>query len=106
MIKTLQIALAPLLTIGSFCGVGLFEYPLGHPRPYLSCLYILAIWSFFTYYIYYPLFDFIIPYIMQMRMAIIVIVLTTFIKLITAITTILISIFYFKVKVLKCTHSP
>ncbi|KYN37332.1 hypothetical protein ALC56_08235 [Trachymyrmex septentrionalis] len=54
MTKTLQTALAPLLIIGSFCSLGLFEYFLR--QPYLSCLYTLTIWSYFTYFFYYPFY--------------------------------------------------
>ncbi|KYQ60006.1 hypothetical protein ALC60_00977 [Trachymyrmex zeteki] len=56
MTETLERALAPLITIGSFCDLGMFEHPVGQPRPYLSCLYVLAKWSFFTYFCYYPIF--------------------------------------------------
>ncbi|KYN18969.1 hypothetical protein ALC57_08642 [Trachymyrmex cornetzi] len=56
MTTTLQTALAPLLIIGSFCSLGLFEYPLGQPRPYLSFLYTLTTWSFSTYASYYNYF--------------------------------------------------
>ncbi|EGI61973.1 hypothetical protein G5I_09738 [Acromyrmex echinatior] len=38
MTITLQSALAPLFTIGSFCCLGLFEYPLGQSRLCFSCL--------------------------------------------------------------------
>ncbi|KYQ56646.1 hypothetical protein ALC60_04245 [Trachymyrmex zeteki] len=54
MTKTLQKAMAPLLIIGSFCSLGLFEYPLGQPRPYLSYLYALVTWSLFTFSVDYP----------------------------------------------------
>ncbi|KYN39567.1 hypothetical protein ALC56_06061 [Trachymyrmex septentrionalis] len=54
--KTLQTALAPLLIIGSFCSLGLFEYPLGQPKPYLSWWYALITWSYFTYSFYYPFY--------------------------------------------------
>ncbi|KYN32332.1 hypothetical protein ALC56_13189 [Trachymyrmex septentrionalis] len=98
MIKTLQIALAPLLTIGSFCGVRLFEYPPGHPRSHLSCLYVLVIWSFLTYSIYYPIYAPVILHIMQLPMDIVTFALMDIMILITMITTILVNIFYFKVK--------
>ncbi|KYM97759.1 hypothetical protein ALC62_11520 [Cyphomyrmex costatus] len=55
MTKTLQSALAPLFIISSFLCLGLFEYPLGQPRPYFSCLYTLAVWGTLIYYIYYPI---------------------------------------------------
>ncbi|KYQ49732.1 hypothetical protein ALC60_11193 [Trachymyrmex zeteki] len=54
MTETLERALAPLMTIGSFWDLGMFEYPFGQPRPYLSSLYVLAKWSFLTFYYYYP----------------------------------------------------
>ncbi|KYQ60740.1 hypothetical protein ALC60_00187 [Trachymyrmex zeteki] len=56
MTKTLQAALAPLMIIGSFCNLGLFEYPLGHSWLYLSCLYGIVMWSFLTYSVYYPFY--------------------------------------------------
>ena len=53
MTETLERALAPLLTFGSFFGLGMFEYPHGQPRAYLSCLYGLTKWGSFTYIYYY-----------------------------------------------------
>ncbi|KYQ52391.1 hypothetical protein ALC60_08492 [Trachymyrmex zeteki] len=53
MTETLERALAPLLIFGSFCDLGMFERPLGQPRPYISCLYILAKWILYTYYCLY-----------------------------------------------------
>ncbi|KYN15857.1 hypothetical protein ALC57_11938, partial [Trachymyrmex cornetzi] len=50
---TLERALAPLMTIGAFCNLAMFEYPVGQPRTYISCLYGLAKWSFLTYFFYY-----------------------------------------------------
>ncbi|KYM77784.1 hypothetical protein ALC53_11795 [Atta colombica] len=50
---TLQTTLALLLITGSFWSLDFFEYPLGQPRPYLSCLYTLATWSYLTYSNYY-----------------------------------------------------
>ncbi|KYN06947.1 hypothetical protein ALC62_02103 [Cyphomyrmex costatus] len=41
--------MAPLFIISSFHCLGLFEYPLGQPRLYLSCLYILAVWGSVIY---------------------------------------------------------
>ncbi|KYQ53602.1 hypothetical protein ALC60_00517 [Trachymyrmex zeteki] len=99
MTKTLQAALAPLMIVGSFCSLGLFEYPLGHSWSYLSCLYVLAIWSFFTYSVYYPFYSevrtLMHPAVFSMQITI----------LITAITSILVSLFYSKVKVFKFIHS-
>ncbi|KYM98202.1 hypothetical protein ALC62_11107 [Cyphomyrmex costatus] len=54
MTITLQSALAPLFIISWFLCLGLFEYPLGQPRWYFSCLYILSVWSGLIYYCYYP----------------------------------------------------
>ncbi|KYN26848.1 hypothetical protein ALC57_03774 [Trachymyrmex cornetzi] len=51
---TLERALAPLMTIGAFCNLAMFEYPLGQSRTYITCLYGLAKWSFLTYIFYYP----------------------------------------------------
>ncbi|KYN13143.1 hypothetical protein ALC57_14701, partial [Trachymyrmex cornetzi] len=50
----LERALAPLMIIGGFCNLAMFEYPLGQPRPYISCLYGLAKWSLLMYFWYYP----------------------------------------------------
>ncbi|KYQ47741.1 hypothetical protein ALC60_13228 [Trachymyrmex zeteki] len=87
MTETLERALAPLMTIGSFCDFGMFEHPLGQPRPYLSCLYVLAKWSFLTYSVYYP------SYIYDLKNN--VIYLRTYKPLIT-ITLVLISFCRFK----------
>ncbi|KYQ60005.1 hypothetical protein ALC60_00976 [Trachymyrmex zeteki] len=87
MTKTLQAALAPLMIIGSFCSLSLFEYPLGHSWSYLSCLYGLAIWSFLTYSIYYPIYS------MGWRMMHLALYFYYIIILITAITSILASLF-------------
>ncbi|KYN09083.1 hypothetical protein ALC57_18807, partial [Trachymyrmex cornetzi] len=53
---TLERALSPLMTIGGFCNLAMFEYPLGQPRTYISCLYGLAKWSLLMYFWYYPCF--------------------------------------------------
>jgi len=95
MTKTLQAALAPLFICGSFFSLGSFEYPLGHSRPSLSFLYVLAIWSFLTYFIYYPIYCIVLDNKFR---------ITKYWKgsviLITAIILIPVSFFYFKVKVL------
>ncbi|XP_032681993.1 uncharacterized protein LOC116849182 [Odontomachus brunneus] len=57
MVKTIQAALAPLLIIGAFCSLCVFEYPLGRPRPYFTCLYFLIVWSTYTYIACYLLID-------------------------------------------------
>ncbi|KYN13246.1 hypothetical protein ALC57_14583 [Trachymyrmex cornetzi] len=51
---TLERALAPLMTIGGFCNLTMFEYPLGQPRTYISYLYGLIKWSLLMYFYYYP----------------------------------------------------
>ncbi|KYN39824.1 hypothetical protein ALC56_05764 [Trachymyrmex septentrionalis] len=53
MMTTLQAALKPLLILGSFFGLGFFEYH-GHSMPYLSCPYVLAISSLLMHFTYYP----------------------------------------------------
>ncbi|KYQ47740.1 hypothetical protein ALC60_13232 [Trachymyrmex zeteki] len=90
MTKTLQAALAPLMIIGSFCNLGLFEYPLGHSWLYLSCLYFLVIWSFLTYSVYYPVYS------KVGRLLHPTIILAKITILIAAITSILVSFFYSK----------
>ncbi|KYN14557.1 hypothetical protein ALC57_13234 [Trachymyrmex cornetzi] len=54
MTETLERTLAPLMTIGGFCNLGMFEYPVGQLRSYISCLYALAKWSLLIYFFYYP----------------------------------------------------
>ncbi|KYN07078.1 hypothetical protein ALC62_01950 [Cyphomyrmex costatus] len=54
MTKTLQSSMKLLFIISSFHCLGLFEYPLGQPRMYFSCLYTLAVWGTLIYYYYYP----------------------------------------------------
>ncbi|KYN22660.1 hypothetical protein ALC57_04937 [Trachymyrmex cornetzi] len=56
MIETLERALAPLMVIGRFCNLGVFEYPVGQLRTYISCLYALVKWSLLIYFFYYPLY--------------------------------------------------
>jgi len=94
MTKTLQTAMTPLLVIGSFCSLGLFEYPFGQPRPYLSYLYAYVIWSFFTFSVDYPYPIYLIDWntIIEWK---------TNIIFINVITSILVSWFRFKVRVLK-----
>ena len=98
MMTTLQTALAPLLIFGSFFGLSFFEYH-GHSIPlilYLSCSYVLTIWGLIMYFVYYPIIfvrlfenpNLIFDYWMDL------------VILITAIISILVSWFHFKVKVL------
>ncbi|KYN11378.1 hypothetical protein ALC57_16455 [Trachymyrmex cornetzi] len=88
MTKTLERALAPLMTIGGFCNLCMFEYPLGKPRTYISYLYALTKWSLLVYFNYYP--EFIISLkIYKMIFTSDIILLITFIL-------ILISICHFK----------
>ncbi|KYN15556.1 hypothetical protein ALC57_12209 [Trachymyrmex cornetzi] len=61
----LERALAPLMTIGAFCNLVMFEYRLGQSRMYISCLYGLAKWSLLIYFYYYP------SYIVNFRIKII-----------------------------------
>ncbi|KYN12709.1 hypothetical protein ALC57_15125 [Trachymyrmex cornetzi] len=56
MTETLERALAPLMVIGGFCNLGMFEYPVGQLRTYISCLYALAKWSLLIYFFYYPMY--------------------------------------------------
>ncbi|XP_072754199.1 uncharacterized protein [Anoplolepis gracilipes] len=53
MAKTIQAALSPILIVGSFCGLAIFEYPLERPRSYLTCLYFLIAGSIYVYLSYY-----------------------------------------------------
>ncbi|KYM94768.1 hypothetical protein ALC62_14619 [Cyphomyrmex costatus] len=57
MTKSLQLALAPLFISSSFYSLSLFEYPIGQPRLYSSCLYALAKWSIFMYF-HYPVYTY------------------------------------------------
>ncbi|KYM99689.1 hypothetical protein ALC62_09605 [Cyphomyrmex costatus] len=92
MTKTLQSALAPIFIISSFCCLILFEYPLGQPRPYYSCLYVVVVWSSIVYYYLYPI------YIYKLEHMIIHFVDT---KDLIIILLILISLYRCKVKFLK-----
>jgi len=89
MVETLERALAPLMTIGGFCNLGIFEYPVGQPRMYISCQYALAKWSLLIYFYYYPKF------INDINKAFNI---SNIVPLIT-ITLILTSIYHFKVKI-------
>ncbi|KYQ58877.1 hypothetical protein ALC60_02032 [Trachymyrmex zeteki] len=95
MTKTLQIALAPLSIIGAFCSLGIFEYPLGRPRPYFSCLYTLITWSCFTYSFYYPFYTEQWDYKVADFMEIIIFT--------TSITSIFVSHFHFE-ELRMCLH--
>ncbi|KYQ49673.1 hypothetical protein ALC60_11268 [Trachymyrmex zeteki] len=95
MTATLERALAPLMVIGSFCNLGMFEYPLGRPMPYFSYLYALAKWSFLMYYVYYPVF---IYYVQKHG----IFYFPVSYPWIT-ITLIVIGLYRFKVKISKCT---
>ncbi|KYN21161.1 hypothetical protein ALC57_06471 [Trachymyrmex cornetzi] len=52
---TLERALAPLMTIGAFCNLAMFEYLVGQLRTYISCLYALTKWSLLMYFFYCPI---------------------------------------------------
>jgi len=98
MTETVESALAPLLIFGSFFGLGMFEYPCGQPRAYLSYLYALAIWGgSLTYFFYY------IISIIQNENRVFIIYTIKFI-----LVNILIPISFcrFKVKIFKCTPGP
>ncbi|KYN29165.1 hypothetical protein ALC57_01403 [Trachymyrmex cornetzi] len=91
---TLERALAPLMTIGAFCNLAMFEYPLGKSRTYITCLYGLAKWSLLTYFFYYSY------YIASFRIKIIYIL-----QIISLLTIILIPISICRFKELKiCLH--
>ncbi|KYM99799.1 hypothetical protein ALC62_09417 [Cyphomyrmex costatus] len=92
---SLQSALSPLLIFSSFWSLSMFEYPLGQTRPYLSYLYALAIWSLFTYFIFYPI-------IINKSLTIPGIYMNTII-LISLITTTFINLFHFK-ELKMCLH--
>ena len=94
MAETLETALAPLLIIGSFCNLCIFEYPRGQPRIYLSYLYALAKWGSLIYFIHYPI------YVINLQEDIIS-VQDSF--PLFSITLILICFSRFKVQILKCT---
>ncbi|KYN22131.1 hypothetical protein ALC57_05476, partial [Trachymyrmex cornetzi] len=90
MTETLEEALAPLMTIGVYCNLGMFEYPIGQPRTYISCLYALTKWSLLMYFFYYPRYiDFQISKTVYTK---------DIVPLVT-ITLILINIRHFKVKI-------
>jgi len=96
MTETLERALAPLLTFGSFFSLGVFEYPRRQSRAYLSYLYALAKWDSLTYFYYYPLC---IRHLQTYD------IYLDFVPLAT-VTSIVISFYRFKVKILKCTPGP
>lgn len=97
-IMTIQAALAPLLIICSFCSLGLIEYPLGQPRPYFTCLYVLTIWSLFSYFFYYLVYN-------SYTLSLVYLSWPNTIIMITAIVSMLVSLFRFKVSVLKYTSN-
>lgn len=49
--KNIQTAMFPLLFVLCLCGLGVFEYPKGRPRLYLTILYALASWVVHVYII-------------------------------------------------------
>ena len=91
MTETLERALAPLMTIGKFCNLGVFEYPVGQPRTCISYQYALAKWSLFIYFYHYP------KYINEFQIDK-TFNINSIVPLVT-ITLILISIYRFKVKI-------
>ncbi|KYN31220.1 hypothetical protein ALC56_14488 [Trachymyrmex septentrionalis] len=98
MTKTIQTALAPLFIIGSFCGLGLFEYPLGQPRLYFTYLYFLITSTLFTYFFYYLIYNSYTPYLYNLYMS-----WPNVIIMITAIVSMVVGIFRFTVRIFKDT---
>jgi len=96
MTETLERALELLLIIGSFCNLGMFEYPRRQSRAYLSCLYALAKWSSLIYFFYYP-------YIINIIQDDDEVLIQQIIELIFINTLIPISFCRFKVRILKYT---
>jgi len=96
MTETLERALAPLLTFGSFFGLGIFEYPRGQSRAYFSCLYALAKWGSLTYFHYYP-------YLILVAQNMNGTPISQIIELVLINTLIPINFCRFKVKILKYT---
>ena len=94
MTETLEGALAPLFTLGSFFGLDMFEYPRGQPRAYLSCLHVLVKLGFLML-VYYSLY---FIHIMQNDNMLYV---TQIIELVLVNLLILISFCRFKVTVLR-----
>ncbi|EZA58585.1 hypothetical protein X777_14748 [Ooceraea biroi] len=86
MMKTIQAALSPLLTIGSICGLAIFEYPPGRARPYFSCLYFSITWSLYVFLCYYLFYN---NYAVVISWPIKVVMLTT-------IVSVCDSLFHFK----------
>ncbi|XP_011868554.1 PREDICTED: uncharacterized protein LOC105562370 [Vollenhovia emeryi] len=95
MTKTIQTALAPLLIIGSICSLGFLEYPVGQPRPYLTCLYFFTKWSLFTYFFYYLVYNSHTPFVYMSWPNVIIMT--------SAIVSILVSLFRFK-ELKMCLH--
>lgn len=95
MTKTIQVALSPLLIVGAIYGLGFFEYPLGRPRPYLTCLYFLIAWSSYMYLYYYLLIY--SNYIMYTYM----LAWTNIIIIFSAFLSMFVSLFRFKVRIIN-----
>ncbi|XP_072754251.1 uncharacterized protein [Anoplolepis gracilipes] len=88
MTKTIQEAVSPLLIVGSFCGLGFFEYPFGQSRPYFTYSYFLIMWSLYTYLFYYLVYTSYTAYLFVSWFNIIIII--------TAVMSMLVSFFRFK----------
>ncbi|CAL1676351.1 unnamed protein product [Lasius platythorax] len=88
MTRTIQAALSPLLIVGSFCGLGFFEYPLGRPRPYFTYSYFLITWSLYAYLFYYLVYTSYTAFLFLSWFNIIIII--------TAIVSMLVNLFRFK----------
>jgi len=100
MTKTIQVALSPLLIVGAICGLGFFEYPLGRPRPYLTCLYFLIAWSSYMYLYYYILIysNYTIMYTYEYTY---MLSWTNIIIIFSAILSMFVSLFRFKVGIIN-----
>ncbi|KYN00233.1 hypothetical protein ALC62_09028 [Cyphomyrmex costatus] len=97
MTISLQSALAPLFIMSSFYCLVLFEYPLGQPRLFLSCLYALVILSTLIY-IDFPM------YYIQQETLISILAIIHFLYILIALISIFINLY--RNKELKiCLHA-
>lgn len=49
MARNIRAVLSPLLIINYVCGLRVVEFPAGHPKKWLSCLYHLLLWSTYCF---------------------------------------------------------
>lgn len=96
MTKTIQVALSPLLIVGAFCGLGFFEYPVGQPRLYLTCLYFLIAWSSYIYLYYY-----ILIYTNYTTMYVYMLSWTNIVIIFSATLSMFVSLYHFKVGIIN-----